>query len=125
MRILSGKRSQGQAMRIGGVPQDASAPWPTPSVEAKPEGPSYVTYVNPDGRYFLDQYRKPFLLKGDSPWALMTRLSPVQARLWFMNRREHGFNAAIVSLVGSVGNGGLNDDGSSFDRLRPSSTAAS
>ena len=53
-------------MRIGGVPQDASAPWPAPSVEAKPEGPSYVTYVSPDGRYFLDQYRKPFLLKGDS-----------------------------------------------------------
>ena len=47
------------------------------------------------------------------------RVSPVQARLWFMNRREHGFNAAIVSLVGSVGNGGPSDDGSSFDGLRP------
>lgn len=32
---------------------------------------------------------------------------------------EHGFNAAIVSLVGSVGNGGPSDDGSSFDGLRP------
>ena len=119
MRILSGKRSQGQAMRIGGVPQDASAPWPTPSVEAKPEGPSYVTYVSPNGRYFLDQYRKPFLVKGDSPWALMTRLSPVQAKLWFINRQEHGFNAAIVSLVGSIGNGGPSNEGSTFDGLRP------
>ena len=119
MRILWGKRPQGQAMRIGGVRQDSSAPWPTRSVEAKPEGPPYVTYVSPDGRYFLDQYRKPLLVKGDSPWALMTKLSPVQAKLWFMNRRGHGFNAAIVSLIGSIGNGGPSDDGSTFDGLRP------
>ena len=119
MWILGGKRPQGQAMRIGGVRKDASAPWPTPSVEAKPEGPPYMTYVSLNGRYFLDQYRKPLLVKGDSPWALMTRLSPVQAKLWFMNRREHGFNAAIVSLVGSIGNGGPSDDGSTFDGLRP------
>ena len=117
--ILGRDRPQGQAMRIGGVRQDASAPWPTPSVEAKPEGPPYVTYVSPNGRYFLDQYRKPLLVEGDSPWALMTRLSPVQAKLWFRNRQEHGFNAAIVSLIGSTGNGGPRGDGSTFDGLPP------
>ena len=114
-----GSAHPGQAMRIGGVRQDASAPWPTPSVEAKPEGPPYVTYVSRNRRYFLDQYGKPLLVKGDSPWALMTRLSPVQAKLWFMNRQEHGFNAAIVSLIGSISNGGPSDDGSTFDGLRP------
>src|SRR5690242_3915867 len=119
MRILGRDRRQGQAMRIPGVRQDASAPWPTPSVEARREGPPYVTYVSPNGRYFLDQYGKPLLVKGDSPWALMTRLSPVQAELWFRNRQEYGFNAAIVSLIGSTGNGGPSDDGSTFDGLRP------
>lgn len=119
VRILWGDRPQGQAMRIGGVRQDASAPWPTPSVGAKREGPPYVTYASPSGRYFLDQYGKPLLVKGDSPWALMTKLSPVQAELWFMNRQEHGFNAAIVSLIGSIENGGPSDDGSTFDGLRP------
>ena len=106
-------------MRIGGARQDASAPWPTPGVWAKPEGPPYVTYVSPGGRYFLDQYGKPLLVKGDSPWALMTKLSPAQAELWFMNRQEHGFNAAIVSLIGSIANGGPSDDGSTFDGLSP------
>jgi hypothetical protein len=65
--ILRAKRPPAQAMRIGGVRQDSSAPWPTPSVGAKPEGPPYVTYVSPNGRYFFDQYGKPFLVKGDSP----------------------------------------------------------
>lgn len=119
MWVLRAKRPPGQAMRIGGVRQDPSAPWPTPTAEAKPEGPPYVTYVSPNGRYFLDQYGKPILVKGDSPWSLMTRLSPAQAMLWFQNRREHGFNAAIVSLVGSIGNGGPSSDGGTFDGVRP------
>src|SRR6516165_10506705 len=117
--ILGRDHQRGQAMRIPGVSQDASVPWPTPSVRAKPEGPPYVTYVSPNGRYFLDQYRKPILVKGDSPWALMTKVSSVQAKLWFKNRQEHGFNAAIVSLIGSVNNGGPSDDGSTFDGLLP------
>ena len=117
--ILGRDRPPGQAMRIAGVLKDASAPWPSPSVRAKPEGPPYVTYVSPSGRYFLDQYRKPLLVKGDSHWAMMTRMSPVQAELWFKNRQEHGFNAAIVSLIGSINNGGPSDDGSTFRWASP------
>jgi hypothetical protein len=47
-------------------------PPPVASREPKPEGPPFVTSVSPSGRYFLDQYGTPILLKGDSPWALMT-----------------------------------------------------
>jgi len=113
---------QGQAMDI---PNDDSsdpfAPWPTPAPrgEATPEGPPYVASVSPSGRYFLDQYGKPLLLHGDSPWALMTKLSPEQARLWFADRQNQGFNAAIISLIGASENGAPSDDGATFDGLLP------
>jgi Protein of unknown function (DUF4038)/Putative collagen-binding domain of a collagenase len=102
-------------------PSDVSAPWPAPAptVSSKPSGPPFATSVSPKGRFFLDQYGKPFLVKGDSPWAMMTRVSPEQADLWFTDREKQGFNAAIVSLVGAVANGGPNDDGSTYDGLRP------
>lgn len=78
-----------------------------------------MTSVSDDGRYFRDQYGDPLLIHGDSPWSLMTDLSPDQADLYFRNRREHGINAAIISLVGAVANGGPADDGSTFDGLLP------
>jgi len=112
---------QGQRMRIPGKVVSPFAPWPTPapSRQATPQGPPLVTSVSPNGRYFLDQYGRPLLLKGDTPWALMTRLSPQQARLWFADRRKQGFNAAIVSLIGATENGAPSDDGATFDGLLP------
>ena len=112
---------QGQRMRIPGAVANPSAPWPvpTPSAQAAPVGPPFLASVSRDGRYFLDQYGKPFLLKGDSPWALMTRLSPQQAQLWFSDRQRQGFNAAIVSLIGATANGAPSDDGATYDGLLP------
>jgi Protein of unknown function (DUF4038) len=112
----------GQAMSIpGNDRKDSSAPGPTPAgaVVATPEGPPFVTSVGPTGRYFLDQYGKPILVKGDSPWALMTRLSPQQAEVWFADRQRQGFNAAIISLIGASANGGPSDDGATVDGLVP------
>jgi hypothetical protein len=96
----------------------APLPEPPPGQPAR-EGPPFATSVSANGRYFLDQYARPLLLKGDSPWSLMTRLSPPQARLWFADRQRQGFNAAIVSLIGAVANGAPSDDGATFDGLRP------
>lgn len=112
---------QGQRMRIPGEVASPFAPWPAPAASrrADPAGPPFVTSVSPTGRYFLDQYGKPLLLKGDSPWALMTRLSPRQAELWFADRQRQGFNAAIVSLIGATANGAPSDDGATFDGLLP------
>ena len=112
---------QGQRMRIPGKVAGPLAPWPTPapSRPAAPSGPPFVTSVSPNGRYFLDQYGRPLLLRGDSPWALMTRLSPRQARLWFADRQRQGFNAAIISLIGATANGAPSDDGATFDGLLP------
>jgi hypothetical protein len=112
---------QGQRMRIPGVVASPFAPLPRPAPggQAVPQGPPFVTSVSPGGRYFLDQHGRPILVKGDSPWSLMTKLSPQQARLWFADRQQHGFNAAIVSLVGAVANGAPSDDGATFDGLLP------
>jgi hypothetical protein len=111
---------QGQRMRIPGEVARPFTPLPEPP-PTKParEGPPFATSVSANGRYFLDQYGRPLLLKGDSPWALMTRLSPEQAGLWFADRQRQGVNAAIVSLVGAVANGAPSDDGATFDGLRP------
>jgi hypothetical protein len=83
-----------------------------------PEG-RFVTSVSADGRHFRDQYGDPILVHGDSPWSLMTDLSPSQAELYFRNRQKHGFNAAIVSLIGAKANGAPADDGTTFDGLAP------
>ena len=111
----------GPAHEHPGQVASPSAPLPTPAPgrQATPEGPPFVTSVSPNGRYFLDQYGRPLLLHGDSPWALMTRLSPQQARLWFADRQTQGFNAAIISLIGATANGAPSDDGATFDGLLP------
>ena len=98
-----------------------SGPWPTPSARGtpRPGEQRFVTSVSADARHFRDQYGDPILVHGDSPWSLMTDLSPAQAELYFRNRREHGFNAAIISLLGAVANGGPSDDGTTFDGLAP------
>src|SRR5919197_5435221 len=112
---------QGQRMRIPGKAVSPFAPFPRPaaSSQAAPQGPPLVSSVSPSGRYFLDQYGRPLLVKGDSPWALMTRLSPQQARLWFTDPHQRGFNAAIVSLIGATANGAPSDDGATYDGLLP------
>jgi hypothetical protein len=82
-------------------------------------GHHFVTSISPDGRYFLDQHGNPLLVRGDSPWAGMTRWSPEQAELYFSNREVRGFNASIVSLVGAIANGAPSDDGATFDGVLP------
>jgi hypothetical protein len=110
----------GQAMSISGSDErDVTAPWPATQPIQKPAGRTFVASVSPNGRYLLDQYGKPLLVKGDSPWSLITRLSPEQAQLWFSDREQQGYNAAIVSLIGATKNGAPHDDGSTFDGLRP------
>jgi hypothetical protein len=112
----------GQAIRIptersGDIP--APLPTPVPRRTAQPGEPPFVAAVSDDGRHFLDQYQDPILVHGDSPWSLLVDLSPAQAELYLHNRRGHGFNAAIMSLVGAEANGGPSDDGATFDGLRP------
>ena len=90
-----------------------------PCEEARMAENSYLTSVSANGRYFEDQRGNPLLVLGDSPWAGLTRWSPDQAELYFADREAHGFNAAIISLVGAKNNGGPDDDGRTFDGVLP------
>jgi hypothetical protein len=79
----------------------------------------YVSSIDASGRYFEDQHGAPMLVFGDSPWAGMVRWSPAQAELYFANREAHGFNASIISLIGAPDNGGVAEDGRTFDGILP------
>ena len=56
--------------------------------------PAYPVKVSADGRYLVDQNNTPFLIVGDSPQGLMSRLSEEQAERYFADRQAHGFNTA-------------------------------
>ncbi|GAB3317602.1 DUF4038 domain-containing protein [Geodermatophilus aquaeductus] len=112
-------RPRGQALRITGAGAYPDGPWPPATPRAARTGPPFVTSVSPDRRYFLDQYGQPILVRGDAPWSFMTDVSPAQAELYLSTRAEQGYNAVVVSLLGSTGNGGPRDDGSTYDGIRP------
>ncbi|HYH30039.1 MAG TPA: DUF4038 domain-containing protein [Pseudonocardia sp.] len=79
----------------------------------------YVTSVSSNGRYFTDQHGEPVFVFGDSPWAGLVRWSPEQAERYFAAREAQGFNASIISLIGSRANGGPGDDGRTHDGIAP------
>jgi len=79
----------------------------------------FVSGIAPGGRYFIDQTGAPMLVKGDSPWAMFSQLSPAQVEQWAANRESHGFNSAIISLVGAPVNGGPAASGATYDGILP------
>lgn len=107
------------------APVACAAPSPLPPAGSTPvqcdvsANHRFVTTISPDGRYFRDQDGAPILVRGDSPWAGLTRWSIDQASLYFADRERLGFNASIMSLIGATDNGAPSDDGATFDGIRP------
>jgi hypothetical protein len=93
---------------------------PVSSNPARPR-PAYPLKTSENGRYLVDQKGVPFLIAGESPQALMVNLSEADARMFFANRRSHGFNAVWINLLCRPGTGGR-ADGSTYDGLRPFNT---
>ncbi|WP_277454717.1 DUF4038 domain-containing protein [Janibacter sp. DB-40] len=82
-------------------------------------GERFVWSVSDDRRHLVDQHGDPVLVRGDSPWSLMTDLTPDEAETYFADRGDRDVNAVIVSLLGAVANGAPHDDGSTVDGLAP------
>jgi hypothetical protein len=61
--------------------------------------PIYPIKVGPTGRYLVDQNGVPFLMAGESPQGMIGDLSEVEAELFFVNRRSHGFNTVWINLL--------------------------
>jgi hypothetical protein len=80
--------------------------------------PAYPVKVGPTGRYLVDQNGVPFLIVGDSPQAMVGRLSEAEAEQFFANRQSHGFNTVWINLLCSTYTG-CNADGTTFDGIAP------
>ena len=53
---------------------------------------AYPLRLSSNHRYLIDQNGKPFLIVGDSPQDLMSRLTEEEADNYFADRQAHGFN---------------------------------
>jgi hypothetical protein len=67
--------------------------------EASPESPRtagaapvYPVKVSANNRYLVDQNNTPFLIAGDSPQGLISRLNEKEIDDFFADRQAHGFN---------------------------------
>jgi len=54
--------------------------------------PAYPVKVSVNGRYLVDQNNKPFLIVGDTPQGLISRLNEKEIDGFFADRQAHGFN---------------------------------
>ncbi|MGA2077677.1 MAG: DUF4038 domain-containing protein [Terriglobia bacterium] len=82
--------------------------------------PAYPLKVSPNGRYLVDQNNTPFLIVGDTPQGLMSRLSETQADAYFANRQAHGFNTVGWVDVACAGHDfPAGTEGRTPDGIRP------
>lgn len=80
--------------------------------------------VSANGRYFVDQTGDPFLVHGDTAWSMMLDLDLSSSGLnsapvYFSTRQSQGFNATLMSAIGTTFTGGPSDDGDTFDGINP------
>ena len=80
---------------------------------------SFITAVGGSGTevHLVDQSGDPILLKGCSPWLMMTYLSESEMEDFFALRQSHGFNTAIVTLCPPLDWQGR--DGDTVDNVYP------
>jgi len=56
--------------------------------------------ISSSGRYFVDRRAQPFFWLGDTLWHLYRSFSPADVRAILSNRKEKGFSAVLVMLIG-------------------------
>lgn len=94
-------------------------------IHAAGESPSWPTLtrfadaVHSSGRYFVDQYGDPYLIRGDTPWAIMSDLSTADMATYVTDRAAKGCNSLYFSAVAATGTGGQADDGRTYDNILP------
>jgi Protein of unknown function (DUF4038)/Putative collagen-binding domain of a collagenase len=88
---------------------------------AATRGFTYPLKVSRNRRYLVDQRNQPFFITGDSPQALIGKLSLEDAAAFIANRRAAGFNSLLVDLLCEKYTG-CRDDGSTYDGIKPFTT---
>lgn len=87
---------------------------------SRASAPAYPLKVSANGRHLVDQNNAPFLIAGDTPQGLMSRLSEAEADSYFADRQAHGFNTVGWIDVACAGDDfPYNTEGSTPDGIRP------
>jgi hypothetical protein len=79
---------------------------------------AFPVAVSANHRYLIDQNGSPYLLVGDSPQCLATKLSVADMDYFFTDREQHGFNALWVDILCGPYTGGQADY-STYDGMLP------
>jgi Protein of unknown function (DUF4038) len=87
------------------------------STAARP-APVYPLKASANNRYLVDQLDVPFLMIGDSPQALIGKLSETEAATFIANRKSYGINTLWVNLLCNDSTG-CKSDGTTFDGIAP------
>ena len=74
--------------RLNAVAQEV----PVPPKSSPTRLPAYPLRLSANHRYLVDRNDKPFLIVGDTPQDLMSRLTEKEADRYFADREAHGFN---------------------------------
>lgn len=78
----------------------------------------YPLKMSNNRRYLVDRHNVPFMIVGDSPQALIGKLSVKDAAGYIANRKAAGFNTLWVNLLCTTYTG-CRADGSTFDGIKP------
>lgn len=97
-----------------------SAPAALLAQAAHAELPAYPVKLSANHRYLVDRNNKPFLIVGDSPQGMISRLTPAEADAYFADRQAHGFNTAgWIDVVCAPPDFPYNPDATTIDGIRP------
>lgn len=111
----------GLAALLAACSADEQAARPLPRKVSEPGTPvaarRFVRAV--EGRYFVDQDGDPILVRGDSPWALLTQASTEEMSTYLATRAQQGFNMMLLSLIGNETNGAPYNDCRTHDGVYP------
>ena len=79
---------------------------------------AFPAALSSNRRYLLDQHGDPYLMVGDSPQCLATKLAPSDMDYFFADRQARGFNTMWVDVLCGPYTGGRSDY-STFDHIVP------
>ncbi len=121
LAIVATCAARSQASQASG-PTDARRAQGASVALTGPRAVRYPLRLSSNRRYLVDRQNVPFMLVGDSPQALIGRLSAGDAAAYIANRKAAGFNALWVNLLCTTYTG-CNADGSTYDGIQPFSSA--
>jgi hypothetical protein len=116
--------ADGLVSQPGGIPFLAE---PVPATPL-PQAPAFITGLGgtPGTGYFTDQYGHPILLLADNPWGLPCNAGRWNSGNWQADydgyctaRGAQGFTAVYTDPLGNEADGGVYDNGNTWDDVTP------